>query len=330
MSHPDASPGPDPSSASLPPVEPPTAGFILQLFVIPALIVAVVIAVWLLFGKLAGGERDAMEYVRTIRSANENRRWRAAHELASLIGNDDRLARDPALLGELTGLLDETLDEASDPRIKLYLALSIGAFHTLDARSSAGRPVDPIAVLARALGEAQPIEVRLAAAESLARQAARLGGSLDDAGAAGALIEAAHDPEAELRKRATFALGFFGGTAIGEALRDRLGDEDRDVRFNAAFALGRRGDPAAQDVLREALSPGDLARVITLANPDESRRQIETILLAALQALQTSVRDGRPTLAQVLRPQVDALTRSDLVGVRTEAAALLKLLQGST
>src|SRR5206468_1762631 len=39
----------------LPPVEPPTAGFILQLFVIPAIIVAVVVVVWLLFGKLAGG-----------------------------------------------------------------------------------------------------------------------------------------------------------------------------------------------------------------------------------------------------------------------------------
>jgi hypothetical protein len=41
--------------ADLPPVEPPTAGFIVQLFVLPAVIVAVVIVVWLLFGKLAAG-----------------------------------------------------------------------------------------------------------------------------------------------------------------------------------------------------------------------------------------------------------------------------------
>ena len=52
----------------LPPVEPPSAGFVVQLFVIPALVVVVVIIVWLLFGKLAGGERDAMEYVRQLRS----------------------------------------------------------------------------------------------------------------------------------------------------------------------------------------------------------------------------------------------------------------------
>src|SRR5207248_9107128 len=91
--------------AELPPVEPPTAGFIIQLFVLPAIVVAVVIVVWLLFGKLAGGERDASEYVRTIRSENVNRRWRAAYELASLIQNDPKLARDPVLLGQLTNLL---------------------------------------------------------------------------------------------------------------------------------------------------------------------------------------------------------------------------------
>ena len=45
--------------ADLPPVEPPSAGFVVQLFVIPAAVVVVVIIVWLLFGKLAGGERDA-------------------------------------------------------------------------------------------------------------------------------------------------------------------------------------------------------------------------------------------------------------------------------
>ena len=58
----------------LPPVEPPSAGFVVQLFVIPAVVVVVVIIVWLLFGKLAGGERDAMEYVRQLRSPAAN--WR--------------------------------------------------------------------------------------------------------------------------------------------------------------------------------------------------------------------------------------------------------------
>src|SRR5512144_468679 len=81
-----------PALSDLPPVEAPSAGFIVQLFVIPAVIVAVVIVVWLLFGKLAGGERDAMEYVRLLRSPNAN--WRAAFELVSLIQNDPKLGAD--------------------------------------------------------------------------------------------------------------------------------------------------------------------------------------------------------------------------------------------
>src|SRR3954469_22661870 len=104
MSHPpEHQPPYDPALTDLPPVEAPSAGFIVQLFVIPAVVVAVVIVVWLLFGKLAGGERDALEYVRMLRSPSAN--WRAAFELASLIQNDSRLARDQALMGELTDLL---------------------------------------------------------------------------------------------------------------------------------------------------------------------------------------------------------------------------------
>jgi hypothetical protein len=62
----------------LPPVEAPSAGFVVQLFVIPAAVVVVVIIVWLLFGKLAGGERDAMEYVEQLKQPQAN--WRSAYE----------------------------------------------------------------------------------------------------------------------------------------------------------------------------------------------------------------------------------------------------------
>src|SRR3954463_6522218 len=113
----DHDPSRPPVLTDLPPVEAPSAGFIVQLFVIPAVIVAVVIVVWLLFGKLAGGERDAMEYVRLLRTPNAN--WRAANraafELASLIQNDPKLANDPKLLGELTDVLDYDLEHPENP-----------------------------------------------------------------------------------------------------------------------------------------------------------------------------------------------------------------------
>jgi hypothetical protein len=106
-----------PPLADLPPVEAPSAGVIVQLFVIPAVIVLVVICVWLLFGKLAGGERDAMEYVRLMRASSTNFRAanRAAFELASLLQNDPKLASDPKLLAELTELLVHELDQVENP-----------------------------------------------------------------------------------------------------------------------------------------------------------------------------------------------------------------------
>ena len=170
----------DPALADLPPVEAPSAGFIVQLFVIPAVVVVVVIGVWLLFGKLAGGERDAMSYVETLKSTNAN--WRSAYELASLIQNDPKLARDPKLLGALT----ELLGARSGPRtitlkLTMYLALDARAlFKTLDADLSGGGKADPLATLAQALDAKQPGEVRVAAAVSLAKQGARLDEKSED------------------------------------------------------------------------------------------------------------------------------------------------------
>ena len=194
----------------LPPVEPPSAGFVVQLFVIPAVVVVVVIIVWLLFGKLAGGERDAMEYVRQLRSPTAN--WRHAFELASLIQHDPKIGSDPVLLGELTDLLSHELDQPDeDPKLTQYVALTLGAFQTLEARTQSGQSVDPLVPLARALDPKYETPIRIAAAASLAKQAARLNGQLDDPDAIKALGEAAATGEPEVRQMAVYALGFFGG-----------------------------------------------------------------------------------------------------------------------
>lgn len=314
----------DPALTDLPPVEAPSAGFIVQLFVIPAVIVAVVIVVWLLFGKLAGGERDAMEYVRLLRSPNAH--WRAAYELASLIQNDPKLASDPKLLGELTDLLAHDLDLKESPELTQYVTLTLGAFQTLDAQSADGRNVDPLTILARALEPKQPPQVRLAAAISLAKHAARLDGRLEDAGAVKALEVASEDENQELRQAAVYALGFFGGDSSTRVLRDRLKDVDCYVRYNAAIALGRRGDTASQGVFREMLSSTDLNKIITLSSPSEKHSKIEAIELEALQALQYSVDHKSPELAERLRPEISSLSKSGLVGVRNSALALLKSL----
>lgn len=308
----------------LPPVEPPTAGFIIQLFVIPAIIVAVVVVVWLLFGKLAGGERDAMSYVETMKSPGAN--WRAAYELASLIKNDPKLARDPKLLGELARLLDQDLRLKADPELLKFLAASLGAFQTLDAVSESGEKVDVIDVLSKALDSAQPDPVRAEAATSLASHAARLLGKLDDPRAVKALAGTKTADNEALRTYAAYALGFFGGPESAAALKAMLDDPARDVRYNASAALARRGDMSAVGNLREMLSDKDLGTLLASLPDSERPNRIEQIELGALQALEGAVAAGKLELPKALRGEVETLSRSGLVGVRSQARELLKSL----
>ena len=325
----DTDPRQPPPLPDLPPVEAPSAGFVVQLFVIPAVVVAVVILVWLLFGKLAGGERDPAEYVRRLRQASEDRKpWRSAFELASLIQNDAKLANDPRLLGELTDLLSDELKTNDNTELKAYLIKTIGAFQTLDATLGDNRKVDPIEVLTMALEPGRDPAIRMEAAASLAKHAARLEGKFDDPRAVAALAQAASGEDPELRQVVAYALGFFGGEAARQALRERLqNDESRFVRYNAAVALGRQGDPAAKETLREMLSTADLDRVIDITSTTEKQNKIEAIELEALQALQSSLSTGSSELTRSLRPEIEGLTQSGLVSIRSQAQSVLKQLQ---
>lgn len=307
----------------LPPVEPPTAGFIVQLFVIPAVIVFVVIVVWLLFGKLAGGERGALDYVQILRSPNAN--YRAAYELANLIQNDSKLAADPVLLGELTDLLEQDLKSPDiDPKLLQFLTLSLGSFSTTEGKTVQNRPIDPLEVLARALGDKSSEDIRIAAATSIAKLASKVGKPVESKDATAALANASKSPEVSLRKIAVYALGFLGGDEPVVALKAALGDSDRDVRYNAAAALGRRGVKESVPLLKDMLSQAALDQTIKAENDSEKTAIIETIQLQALHSIRTAVSGGNKDLLTALRPEVEALTKSGLVKVRNDAEELLK------
>jgi HEAT repeat protein len=263
--------------------------------------------------------------------------------VASLIQNDPSIAGDPKLLGELTDLFSRELDRAEDPKnqedpkLAQYLALTLGAFQTLEAHTQSGRDVDPIEPLTRALGSKFDKVVRISAAASLAKQAARQEGRLDDTRAVKALGEMAADENPQIRQIAAYTLGFFGGLQADQILRDRIrSDEDRFTRYNIAVALGRRGDPAAESALREMLSTSDLDKVVQVdpetKEPNTAaarQKSIETIQIEALDALRSSLNKTPPRLAQSLRPDVEKLTRSGLVSVRNQATELLRALDSA-
>lgn len=314
------------SPVDLPPVEPPSAGLVVQLFIIPLVIVGVLVVggllVYLPFGRLAGGEQTAVEYVRTIRDNNVSRqRFRAAFELATLIQNDASLAKNSNLLGEIVKVLKSELVKKDETQVTSYLALMLGAFETLDA----GDAGDPLEVLARCLDADQPTVVRSAAAESLARQGARLDGKLDASKVIAPLVAAARSDDVELRLRAVYALGFLGGEEAEKALVEHLKDEDRFVGYNAATALARRDNSQALDLLREMLDDKALRQVIPLKDEAEIQRKIETIELDVLKSLEFAIGQGKVELADLLHPQIKLLTRSRLAAVRNAAENIMKL-----
>lgn len=310
----------------LPPVEPPDASFIVQLFVIPAIVVCVVIAVWLLFGKLAGGERDVNEYVRVIRSENANRRFRAAYELASLISNEKQLQTDPKLLGDLTELLESEIAQTSgdNTEAKQYLALTLGVFQISEGVASSGKSANALTALAQALADNQPMAVRISSSESLARQAARQDGAITAENVVGPLAKASEATEPEVRLRAVYALGFCGGDVSAAALRKRLSDPEKDVAYNAAFALIRRDDRQAVDILRELLDAKTLESTIRLENATEKQNRIEAFQLQALKSLHAAVDKKLTNLVKLTSLEVESLTKSPFVSVSVEAKSLLE------
>ncbi len=319
------------SPAELPPVEAPTAGFILQLFVIPAIIVVVVVVVWLLFGKLASGEKDAMSYVETIKSPSAH--WRAAFELTSLIKNSPQLASDPKLLGELAETLDQDLKLKTDEKLLQWLTSTLGTFQTLDGTTASGQKVDVVAVLCHALEYPSSDEVKLAAAASIAQHAARMEGKFNDPRAVKALVETKSANSPAVRKLAAFALGFMNGDDATAGLKVLINDSNRDVRYNAALALARRDDNAALGFMREMLSDKDLQTLYTQDTPEEERKEIpskiEAVELEALNALNYAIGVGKKSLATTLKPEIESLGRSGLVSVRSRALEVLNSLQNS-
>src|SRR5262245_20971937 len=76
--------------ASLPPVSPPTATFILQLFLIPLLIVTIVVVLWLLFSWVAHMGRDNAGDLAKAIIRDDTASWQRAYELADLLHSRDR------------------------------------------------------------------------------------------------------------------------------------------------------------------------------------------------------------------------------------------------
>jgi HEAT repeat protein len=264
----------------LPPIEPPSAGFIVQLFVVPALIVLAVVVVWAFFGKIAASEEDWRELVEDIRNTNEHRRWRGADGLARLLQNDQQLgesgqhlAANPDIARALVGLFDEGLKRHSqrddDLKQQAFLARTLGL---LDA------PATVLPALERGMLPDEDREIRknsIASIAVIAGRASETHHPIDDANLVKDLITASGDSDALIRDVSTYALGLIPTDASRERLKVLISDADRNTRVNAAVALARQkstgGFAVFKDVLQSASadakgSPTQLENLLSVKN----------------------------------------------------------------
>ena len=251
---------PPPELTDLPPVEPPSAGFIVQLFLVPALIVMVVIGVYLLFGKMASGEQDWRKQLVDLRSNNPHVRWRGALGLAQMLQSDAtsdgvRLAENRDVATELSSLLASSLGRASaredDLKQQEFLTRTLGLIDVPDVT---------FPVLVDAMDPNEDRETRKNAIAAVATAANRMneqGRPLHQTNVVETIIAASEEPDSMIRHLATYALGMFDGAEAQERLLVLLEHADEKTRVNAAVALVRQGSTAGLPTFENVLRGGD-------------------------------------------------------------------------
>jgi hypothetical protein len=299
---------------ALPPVEPPSAAFLVQLFLIPGIIVGVIVLVWVMFNWIAhSGSGDPQEYVEALRR-NSSDVWQKAEILAEMLRNDRRneLKSNPTLAGDLADILDQRIatgdmDEAS-VNLRVYLSSALGQFNT-----PAGLP----ALLKAASTNRSDAElpVRRAALDAIGSLAANVQATtnapLSDPALVDCLLAASRDPESVIRLRAAYVLGIVGGPKAILRLVELLNDPYPDVAYNAATGLARHGDVRAIGELSEMLHTGESSPSLEKEDAELRDEKRTAIIVNALRAVgQLADANPQADLSRV-EPEVRAWQRAD-------------------
>jgi hypothetical protein len=264
------------ADTALPEIRPPNAGFILQLFLIPMMIVSVIICVWLLFNFISRGETPT-ELVRGLQKMN-NASWQKAYTLSSLLRapaselkNDEELAQ--ALIAVLETKLTEETTDPNQVKLRIFVCKCLGEFEIdsgLSALLNAVQQTD----------NSNDLVIALTAVESVAVLMSNLDESVraENYDRIVETLLAASNEQAEnldhvlrvqqLRSAAGFALGVAGGDKAIQRLVSMLDDAHPNTRFNAAIGLARYGKLESTAVLLEMLDSENTA--ITNGEPEGS------------------------------------------------------------
>ena len=314
----------------LPPVQPPSAGFIVQLFVFPALIVMAVVAIWWMFGLIAVGEQDWRKLLQDLQSQNLHVRNRAMYGLAQVLDQDSRrgdqgqnLRANREIAQGLADQLVIELKKNSTSRegvaIQEYLTRALGMMDSLDAI---------VPGLQMALEPQRDDDIRKSALVSLSFVAGRArerGRPLADPAIIGSLIQQSQDSIPIIRQTAAFALGLFESPEATHQLEVLLENPDRMTAINAAIGLARSGSTKGFAVMKESLSASP-----TASDPKGSEAEGEQfrILKNVLKAVNELSPKFDAAQKQELIPLVESLaSHHPEIRIRVDAEAALKSLK---
>src|SRR4051794_15117803 len=102
--------GPPPPPNALPAVEAPNARLIVQLFLVPGILVALVIGfILLFFGGVGGGPQTPDEFLSGLNSPTGIQRWKTAQDLAQVLPRRPELRTDPKFALDMADFLQSEL-----------------------------------------------------------------------------------------------------------------------------------------------------------------------------------------------------------------------------
>ncbi|MBT5018116.1 MAG: hypothetical protein HON04_05175 [Planctomicrobium sp.] len=317
----------------LPPVEPPSAGMIIQLFLVPAIIVAVIVGVYAAFGQLASQELDWRQLVTDVKSQNPHVRWRGALGLAQMLDadaqrgeNTQNLAANSEIATALADLYEEfiPLQDLNEEELKNleFLSKALGRMRVQDVI---------VPVFREGIKEDKDRNVRKHSLIGLAMLAGNVqasGQTLSQPELVGELIDISKEGDRLLRHQAAYALGLFPSEKSQQRLVALLSDPDLMTRTNAAIGLSRNdsaeGIPVFIELIRGAkdwdLDPNQVKteegkstyfeRMLILINSMKALSQVHEKLSA----------DQKQTLTQLLEilsdETQDAVLKSQILELK--------------
>lgn len=258
----------------LPPVQPPSAAFVFQLFVIPALIVLAVVGVWALFGQMATTETDWRALVDDLDSNNPQISQRAMFGLAQALESDRRrgeegrqLSKDPELAARIAVRLEREFQrKATDNNsiaLQVFLIRGLGQLDPSD---------QVLKLLVRAIEESQDAEIRKSGIVSLSQLGGQISAdpakasSLDLAPVIAGLTRLSQESDINLVRAGAFALGVYPGEESVHQLTVLSQHSDRFVAVNAAVGLVRQGKTEGYPVFYREIDQAISGNTLT---PDE-------------------------------------------------------------